>query len=70
MRDTSNDVTVRLEGFTYGPLVGIAYMPYPNLPEYGYHIMSECGKVAMTVNTGKAKARIDNAVGLPVFYYD
>ena len=64
---------VRLEGFTYGPLQGVAYMPYPDLPEYGYHVMSDCGKVAMTVNALKAKGRIDDAIKYgvdPVFYYD
>lgn len=65
-----NETRVRLEGFTYGHLEGIAYMPHPSLPEYGYHVMSDCGKVGMTVNIAKAEARIQDAVGLPVFYYD
>jgi hypothetical protein len=70
MRDKAHDIPVRLEGFTYGPLMGIAYMPHPDIPQYGYHVMSNCGKVAMTVNIAKAKGRIKNASGLPVFYYD
>lgn len=64
---------VRLEGFTYGPLQGFAYMPYPDLPEYGYHVMSDCGKVAMVVNARKAQGRISDALRYgvgPVFYYD
>ena len=64
---------VTLEGFAYGPLKGVAYMPHPDLPEYGYHVMSDCGKVAMVVNARKAKGRISDALRYevePVFYYD
>jgi hypothetical protein len=67
-----NETRVRLEGFQYGPLYGQAYMPFPDLPDYGYHVMSDCGKVAFTVNTRKAESSIKEAQdndSLPVFFY-
>jgi hypothetical protein len=69
----SEQIRVRLEGFTYGPLLGHAKMPYPHLPEYGWHILSDCGKVGIVVNAEKVKSRIEQATERnesPVFYYD
>lgn len=69
----SEEIRVRLEGFTYGPLLGYAKMPFAHLPEYGWHILSDCGKVAMVVNDAKARSRIKQAAQYsesPVFYYE
>lgn len=68
-----NETRVRLEGFIYGPLEGVAYMPHPDLPAYGYHVMSDCGKVSMIVNTTRAEGRLEDAKRYDTqatFYYD
>lgn len=69
----SEKIRVKLEGFTYGPLLGHAKMPFPHFPEYGWHILSDCGKVGMVVNDAKARSRIEQAAQhkeSPVFYYE
>ncbi len=68
-----NETKVKLIGFAYGHLMGKAYLPYPSVPAYGYHVLSDCGKVAFTVNATKARHRIEEAQAnnqIPEFYYD
>lgn len=73
MQAKDKETRVKLIGFAHGYLMGKAFLPYPNLPEYGYHVLSDCGKVAFTVNASKARHRIEEAQAnnlTPEFYYD
>lgn len=73
MQAKNNETRVKLIGFAHGHLMGKASLPYPNLPEYGFHVLSDFGKVAFTVNASKAKHRIEEAQAnnlTPEFYYD
>ena len=73
MQAKDKETRVKLIGFAHGHLMGKASLPYPNFPEYGYFVLSDCGKVAFTVNASKAKHRIEEAQAnnqTPEFYYD
>jgi hypothetical protein len=73
MQAKDKGTRVKLIGFAHGHLMGRAYLPYPNILAYGYHVSSDCGKVAFTANASKARHRIEEAQAnnqIPEFYYD